>query len=350
MSYSVDIKVKLRQSQVEALKDFYDRMVEDAQQSWMDDAGRFWAKRLKKNFAFSFDPEAGYVRIQTNEPYAEALGLDRPFTRWINGKFWKVFFNQLSLDTINDDFLNKIKGLSNGVAPDSLQVGSPVKISGYNKTYLKYLSEVYQVFLTAKVLKHEFAPRPIVLEIGAGVGMLGVILRQLFAQSTYVVVDLPFTAMISSTFLSSLFPGHNFLFYDGKEITREDLEKADFVFLPNYAIQLLPKDCCDLIWNLASMGEMTQGIVEGYFADIRRLIKPEGLFYNSNRYTKSTDFMNYPYLPGDKHLFRGFKPASMVPHLVWKPIHSKIPFKFPKFKMGHARLFLTWISQMQKPD
>lgn len=105
-----------------------------------------------------------------------------------------------------------------------------------------------------------------VLEIGAGWGGFAYQLKTLFPRTTYLIVDLPATMLFSATYLKATFPDARMRFYgEGPdEDLLNDVNKADFVFIPAHAFARLPIPAVDLAVNIASFQEMTTAQVTGY--------------------------------------------------------------------------------------
>jgi len=110
------------------------------------------------------------------------------------------------------------------------------------------------------------------LEIGAGWGGFGRVVKTLFPSTTYVVVDLPQTMLFSATYLLSAFPDARFAIYPEvslKEIGSR-LREFDFVFLPHYVFDDAELDI-DLAINMVSFQEMTSEQVAGYLKNLSRM-------------------------------------------------------------------------------
>lgn len=172
----------------------------------------------------------------------------------------------------------------------------------------------------------------------------------MFPESRYIIVDLPDVLVLSSVFLSSIYPEARHYFYNGSKISRQNILENDFIFLPHFAINSIPEDICGIVWNEGSMGEMTKEIVDNYFTEMRRIIEPNGLFYNSNRYSKMTN-LDYPYKDGDKHIYKGYEEFRRhLTRIYLKRKFRFIPVKLPMLRISHPSILMAWISYLEKPQ
>lgn len=103
------------------------------------------------------------------------------------------------------------------------------------------------------------------VEIGAGWGGFGYVVKTIFPQVTYVIVDLPQTLLFSATYLMSVFPELRCAIYpqDSLEECTTNLHNYDFVFLPHFVFPDL-KLPIDLAVNMISFQEMTTQQVTSY--------------------------------------------------------------------------------------
>lgn len=168
------------------------------------------------------------------------------------------------------------------------------------------------------------------IEIGPGTGLLALAVKQIFPNSTLVLVDLPEILPFSSLFLTTVMPEKKFLFLDGypKELGR--WKEYDFIFLPPAAAQQLPSHCMHLALNTDSMQEMELATIHEYFRLLRRLLRPPALFYSSNRREKwigdaNTRLADYPYQTDDCDLFSR-ENAFMRHRWIWKKFHYRLPY------------------------
>jgi glycosyltransferase involved in cell wall biosynthesis len=105
--------------------------------------------------------------------------------------------------------------------------------------------------------------RPVVCEIGAGWGGYAYQFKTLFPNSTYVIVDFPELFLFSMTYLGTVFPEAR-LAVVGAGRWPADAEGADFVFVPQTLASRDTIGSPDLLVNMVSFQEMSDGQVRRY--------------------------------------------------------------------------------------
>jgi len=135
------------------------------------------------------------------------------------------------------------------------------------------------------------------LEIGPGTGYLAELVRRAW-RAKLIVMDLPEILPLGFLYLHTRFPDASF------GLPGESAD-ADMVFLTDG--ERLPDDCADLAVNTASFGEMRPELIARYFALLRRVLRPGGVFLTVNREEKQMDgvpirFREYPWLLEDEDL------------------------------------------------
>ena len=108
------------------------------------------------------------------------------------------------------------------------------------------------------------ADRRVAWEIGGGWGGFAYQFKTLWPDTTYVIIDFPELFLYSATYLGTLFPGARLWFWDGEDDVAASARDADFVFVPNTAVEALRSSKADLLVNLVSFQEMTSGQVDAY--------------------------------------------------------------------------------------
>ena len=132
----------------------------------------------------------------------------------------------------------------------------------------------------------------IVLEIGAGLG----IFAHLYCSNTnvnkYFILDIPTTSMISGYLL--LCNNYDIVFENEIENINDILEndKKQIIFISPSFLTSFPEESINMIINMDSLVEMNQPIIEFYLNHIKRTLKKDGYFWNSN----CSRNKNYPYL------------------------------------------------------
>jgi len=142
-------------------------------------------------------------------------------------------------------------------------------------------------------------PPDIICEIGGGYGGLANKLKLTNHNSSIVLIDLPEAGILQTYYLNALYPQKNFFLYsdykefiNGKCLTKNLLNKYDFIILPPWVADKLDDNTIDLFINTRSMMEMTTQSIEYYFKIINRTLMIDGVFYCVNRYEKTT--VGYP--------------------------------------------------------
>lgn len=107
--------------------------------------------------------------------------------------------------------------------------------------------------------------KPVVLEIGAGYGMLAAALLRVFPAASYTIVDLPTSLMLSGCYLRSRMASRSMVSL---------VLSADLPELEGTPI--------DLAVNTLSFGEMGDATVDAYAAFLRRNLKPTGILFEQN--------------------------------------------------------------------
>lgn len=126
--------------------------------------------------------------------------------------------------------------------------------------------------------------RPVVWEIGSGWGGFAYTFKTLFPDSTYVMVDLPELFLFSATYLATAFPEATIRYWEpGLVIPQHEWLEADFVLVPNTALDAVTPPHIDLAVNMVSFQEMRDDQVDGYIAHAHDRRTP--LLYSLNRET-----------------------------------------------------------------
>lgn len=130
------------------------------------------------------------------------------------------------------------------------------------------------------VIDHlEKQEKPILLEIGAGLGSLAYFLKKIIPQLTYLVIDIPHSLMFSGCYLSIAQNDAPVVF----ATTAEDLvpEAINLVLSSNY-MKVLDDINLDLALNTMSFAEMPEEIVQNYGAFVKKRLRPNGFLFEQN--------------------------------------------------------------------
>ncbi len=300
--------------------------------------GSFWAKG-QREIKLNFNTSRSFAEITTERHFAHSLFNDplSNIIEKINVTNSYKLIKKLSLIKENDPFLDRLLSLS---IPKNPEFGVKHRGKLLTQRFVKGLVSSYIFFLTAKIHNISFHQKPAILEIGAGIGNMGIIFKILFPESTYIIIDLPVTLITAMLHISAVFPDSRILVVKDTPISERDMIKHDFIFIPHYAKDILPKRCLDIVWNESSMGEMESKTVSEYFNLIRNAVKEKNLFYNSNRLNKNSRFFDYPYTDKDIHILKSYDIfhhlADQILYKKWKKLTSNY----------HRYLILTYITKI----
>jgi putative sugar O-methyltransferase len=152
------------------------------------------------------------------------------------------------------------------------------------------LRNIYAAFVIREHIHHTEDRRPVLVEIGAGYGLLASKLKRLFPTSKIILIDLPEDGAMQFYYLRQVFPEAQILGYaDFAAQSLYPLSSLDFDFLcvPPSVLEEFPDDFMDAVVNARSMQEMVPAVIDHYFGLIHRKTRVGGVFYCVNRYYKS---------------------------------------------------------------
>ncbi len=146
--------------------------------------------------------------------------------------------------------------------------------------------------------------------IGDGYGLLSVLFKILFPNSTITLIDIGKTLLFQTYFCQKALPNcvHE-LVYD--TALKND---ADFIYCPVESLSMLETFKYDIAVNVASMQEMNEITVIRYFNFLRKCLNENNLFYCCNRELKIlsggeiSDFYKYPWNDEDQHFIHEICP------------------------------------------
>jgi putative sugar O-methyltransferase len=167
--------------------------------------------------------------------------------------------------------------LSNLTPPD---IGNPfgVLVDG---TFVRHSSED-QHYCAHRIIDL-FGPSeaPVVAEIGGGFGGMAYFLIRDRPGVTYLNFDLPETIALASYYLLSAFPNAKATLYGEADLGAEALRNSQFILMPGFAIQQLPKDSVDVAFNARILSDLSAASLREYLAEIKRTTR--GYFLHLNR-------------------------------------------------------------------
>ena len=202
----------------------------------------------------------------------------------------RVYEYRTHKDANHGRYAEKLAALMELGGPELLVPESPIlggfgfDIDGalYNLDTLKFYESMIALDRGAVLGDfRESSERKVALEIGGGWGGLAYVFKTLFPNTTYLIIDFPELFLFSATYLMTAFPDAKVRFYDGSADAFQELDGADFVFVPNTALGAVRPDRLDLTLNTVSFQEMTTEQVREYVHHVYELGCP--FLYSLNR-------------------------------------------------------------------
>ena len=203
------------------------------------------------------------------------------------------------------------------------------------------VGDLYHAWLILSHLKHLKHSSPIICEIGGGFGGFIAKIKSNVKGAKIILLDLPEVNACQSYYLSQVFSeaiiyGYGDFLEKGMSIFDADF---DFLVLPGWAVQQLPKELVDVYVNIRSMMEMSKENLNFYFDLIQTSLKLGGIFACFNRYQKrvgsfENKFMFYPFDNDWETLMS--QPSLFQPHihqLILKRMKEKSGYNF-KERLG----------------
>ena len=137
--------------------------------------------------------------------------------------------------------------------------------------------------------------RPVVAEIGGGVGYFARSILREHPGITYIDFDLPETLIVAAYVLASEFPDRRILFYEAQTppLSQAIIDAYDIILMPNYMLPQLESDTVDLFVNTISFGEMSPPIVNNYLKQMERVTRR--FFYHENLCELHFDIEHYDF-------------------------------------------------------
>ena len=132
-----------------------------------------------------------------------------------------------------------------------------------------------------------FESRPVILEIGAGYGGLGRILKSYIHDSCHIILDLPETLTYAAYFIEYSSPNKKIAHLSDIMDRLDDfdslVEEYDFILIPPWVIKYISASTIDLVIDTYSMSEMSKVYAKYYIGHIDRTLKVGGYFYSINK-------------------------------------------------------------------
>lgn len=161
-------------------------------------------------------------------------------------------------------------------------VGNPY---GYfiNSTFIKAGAD-YQHYYATRIndLLIDKRGNKVVAEIGGGFGGMAYYLLCDATNTSYIDFDLPENLALATYYLLKCFPEKNALLYGEADLENVNLAAYDVVLMPNFEIDKLPENSCDIIFNSYSLAEMSKETIDHYISKSAKLINSNGWFFHVN--------------------------------------------------------------------
>ena len=154
---------------------------------------------------------------------------------------------------------------------------------------------VNSIVTASKIIEHLDSigiSEPTILEIGSGIGLLGVALKKWYGSKvTLIFADLPETLEHQSFLLLSTFPNEKYSFKPSD--TRVDPVTGGINFVNTYKLmsQNYP---VDVFINCNSMAEMKAETANSYIGYAKNNLNPNGIMYLSNAFGMATSSARTP--------------------------------------------------------
>ncbi len=257
-------RFNLVDSSLENFKKRLDRMREEVLEHKLHQPSDYWMHYVSFfEYVFSWYPE-----VMDNLRY---------HTDMISGVHPRRYIDVAKTRPYKERLIESYKELS-GEMPDFEQFSEPKMLGGFgfnfngkliNEDLLRYMNMI-------RIMRnvYPFSPdtRCRILEIGGGWGGLAYQIKKHCSGVNYILVDLPYTLYFAVYYLYRLNPSLRLWVYSRDEDPAKFLD-YDFIFLPPWALEAIPKKSIDIAINQSSLGEMTEKQVGFYSENLARITK-----------------------------------------------------------------------------
>jgi putative sugar O-methyltransferase len=212
-------------------------------------------------------------------------------------------------------------------------VGNPagIPVNGSIIT-IDTLRHAYHAAQMKKLLRG--VERPVITEIGGGLGGQAFQSLRLCTGARYLIFDLPEVAVLSAYLLLTAFPEKRVCLFGEAPVTAD----FDMAVMPHFAVEELPARSVDLFYNSCSFSEMDAASAQAYLAGVERTCR--GYFMHDN-HDLSLEFRQ-----ADGELSRNIIGSELVPdraqfrRLYKKPRAHRLPEDrgIPHFEYLYQRL------------
>jgi putative sugar O-methyltransferase len=146
-----------------------------------------------------------------------------------------------------------------------------------------HLISIDTLYSLAELYPNIWADRLVVMDLGAGYGRLGYVLKTACPQLIYIDCDLPEALLVASSYLSRLLPAEHIIGYgevrQKNRITREHLlQEGGVWFCGGHHLPRFDDKSVDVFVNIASFQEMTANQVTTYLGHVNRIVRSACFF------------------------------------------------------------------------
>jgi len=111
---------------------------------------------------------------------------------------------------------------------------------------------------------------------------VGYYMASYFSHSKYLALDLPETLLFSSYYLLREFPDKRFALCGEFDDLQQVIASGDIVLMPSWCAEELEEKTVDCFINMSSLPEMPFSTSTAFIELIKRVTKPDGIFYSDN--------------------------------------------------------------------
>jgi len=174
--------------------------------------------------------------------------------------------------------------------------------------------------------------KQIILEFGAGYGRLAYVILKALPKTTYVILDLPSSLLISQYYLPKTLPGISYSGYKDTRlmnpVSRKDLLKKRLWFFGGFKFPFFENGSVDVFVNIYSMQEMKKNQIK-CFLDLASK-KACGRVYLKQHFVEENPINSEKILPEDYTLEKQWKVISMKTSGIYLHSFEKIFEKVSK--------------------
>jgi len=187
---------------------------------------------------------------------------------------------------------------------------------GFRYTH-RWFKHIYLLGLLNQVLGSRLRQNFVGLDIGSSYGVFSSLVKKEYPESHHILVDFPYQLLLAHYFLSACFPEARIAGIEDVSnagtISREFVERYDFVLVPCSLYQKIAAGTGDLVTNFASFGEMRPHWLDYYMKAPPFLTAM--YFFTANHvqssptYDTDVSILDYPIWDPEKKLHFGNSPG-----------------------------------------